>query len=210
MKRLVLLLLSCSLGSVAISQRTMTEGTIMYDLAASGASAGAANVFDGASFTVYMKGSQVLQELKTNSLSQTTLYDNKSDSAIILKQAGEQKFIIHLNSANWRSYNRRYEDIHYTLTEETKNVAGFPCKKATAKLADGTEIAVFYATTLSPLVKNYDYQFRNLPGLALEYEVQTGGTKVTYTANRVMFNPVPAFKFDIPKTGYRILDYKSS
>jgi GLPGLI family protein len=183
----------------------------MYNLSVNG-SAGqeAANVFNGATLTVYLKGNQALQELKSSVLNQSTIYDNKDASAVILKQAGDQKFIINLDSNNWQHYNRRYEGITFNYTDETKTIAGFPCKKAIAKLSDGTELAVFYATGLSAFVKGYEYQFRNLPGLALEYEVQNGQMKVTYTANKVLFNPVPAFKFDIPKTGYRILDYKSS
>jgi GLPGLI family protein len=127
-----------------------------------------------------------------------------------LKQAGDQKFIINLDSNNWKHYNRRYDGISFSYSEETKTIAGFPCKKAIAKLSDGTELIVYYALTLNAYVKGYEYQFKTLPGLALEYEVQNGQMKVTYTAKEVISNQVPAFKFDVPKTGYRILDYKSS
>ena len=196
---------------IGYAQRVMTEGTISYILSVDG-SAGqeATNVFNGATLTLYVKGTQALQELKSSVLNQSTVYDGRNASAVILKQAGDQKFIINLDSTNWQHYNRRYEGISFTYSDESKTIAGFPCKKAVARLKDGTELVVYYATGLSTFVKGYDYQFKNLPGIALQYEVQNGQVKVTYTADKLFFNPVPAFKFDIPKTGYRILDYKSS
>ena len=211
MKKILLVIFSLCLFVSIQAQRVMTEGTIMYGLTVNGSDAQeAAAIFNGATLTVYIKGNQALQELKSPALNQSTIYDGRNASAIILKQAGEQKFIINLDSSNWQHYNRRYEGITFRYTEETKTIAGFPCKKAIAKLSDGTELSVYYATSLTPFVTGYDYQFKNLPGLALEYEAQNGQMKVTYTANKVLFNPVPAFKFDVPKTGYRILDYKSS
>lgn len=170
----------------------------------------AAGVFNGATLTIYLKANQAMQELRSNLLNQTIIYDSKADSAIILKQAGEQKFIINLNSADWKDYNRRFTNIKFAEADSTKNITGFMCKKAVAKLEDGTQITAWYATGLTPVIKSYDYQFKSLPGIVLEYEVQNGQMKVSYIASRVLFNPVPAFKFEVPKTGYRILDYKSS
>ncbi len=205
------MLASILLAGKAPAQRVMTEGTVTYNLSVNGSTVQeATNVFNGATLTVYVKGTQALQELKSSVLNQSTVYDGKNASAVILKQAGDQKFIINLDSLNWKHYNRRYEGITFNYSEETKDIAGFTCKKAVARLNDGTELIVYYATGLTTFVKGYDYQFKNLPGLALQYEVQNGQVKVTYTADKVYFNPVPAFKFDIPKTGYRILDYKSS
>lgn len=196
----------------AQAQRVMTEGTIVYNLSVVTTSkeAGMADIFDGATLNVYVKSFQALSELKSVLLNQTIIYDGKNMGATILKESGDQKFIINLTPENWVHYNRKYEGITYTYTDETKTVAGFPCKKAIGKLKDGTEFSVFYATNLTPSLKGYDYQFKGLPGTALEYEVQNGAMKVKYTAAKVTFSPVPAFKFDIPKSGYRILDYKSN
>ena len=209
----ILLTLFVSLVAFSINaQRLMTDGTITYNLSVetTAKEPEMADVFDGATLTVFLKSTQVLSELKSTLLNQTIIYDGKKASAVILKESGDQKFIINLTPDNWVHYNRKYDGVVYTLTSETKTIAGYPCKKAIGKLKDGTEFTVFYATNLAPSEKGYDYQFKGLPGLALEYEVQNGTMKVKYTASKVMFSPVPAFKFDVPKTGYRILDYKSN
>lgn len=193
------------------AQRVMTEGTIQYNVSATAENVqNATDIYNGSTLTVYFKGSNALEELKSAVLNQSTLYNSKGDTAVILKQAGEQKFIINLNTADWQQYNRRYEGINYTLSDSSKTIAGYLCKKATATLSDGTEVTVFYSTTLVPLVKGYNFLFKNLAGLAMEYSIKNNALQVTYTANKVLFNPVPAFKFDVPRSGYRILDYKSS
>ena len=97
-KTILFLLLVTSLFTRA--QRIMTEGTILYNVSVSGNTAqDAAGVFSGATLTTYLKANQALQELRSSLLNQTTIYDAKADSAVILKQAGEQKFIINLNPA---------------------------------------------------------------------------------------------------------------
>ena len=212
MKKIITTLIIVLLVVSVQAQRVMTEGTIVYNLSVITTSKEPemADIFDGATLNVYLKTNQALSELKSVLLNQTIIYDGKNASATILKESGDQKFIINLTADNWMHYNRKYDGVAYTYTDETKMVAGFPCKKAVGTLKDGTQFTVFYATSLTPAVKGYDYQFKGLPGMALEYEVQNGTMKVTYTAAKVTFSPVPAFKFDIPKSGYRILDYKSN
>ncbi len=194
------------------SQRVMAEGTILYNLSVITTSKQPemADIFDGATLAVFFKTNQALSELKSVLLNQTIIYDGKNASAIILKESGDQKFIINLTPENWIHYNRKYDGVTFKFTNDTQTVAGFPCKHAVGTLKDGTEFSVYYASNLNPSIKGYEYQFKGLPGVALEYEVQNGTMKVKYSATKVTFSPVPAFKFEVPKSGYRILDYKSN
>ena len=65
-------------------------------------------------------------------------------------------------------------------------------------------------TELVPENNNFQYETRSLPGLALEYEISTKDRKVTYTVSKISFSPVPASKFELPKSGYRIMTYAES
>ena len=98
----------------------------------------------------------------------------------------------------------------YTNTSETKVIAGYNCTKAEAKLSDGTTFTVFYTTDIIPENKEYDYQFKTLNGLPLEYELVQGKLTIKYTVSKINLNPVPASKFDLPKTGYREMTYEES
>ena len=74
------------------------------------------------------------------------------------------------------------------------------------KLKNGSSYSVYYTPALTPSITENQFEFKNIPGLILEYESLTkGNEKVIYVAKKVDFNPVPALQFEIPKTGYRIL-----
>ncbi|MEJ7683983.1 MAG: hypothetical protein WKG06_40250 [Segetibacter sp.] len=76
-----------------------------------------------------------------------------------------------------------------------------------AKLTNGSAYNVFYTPSIIPSNKEYEYQFKDLPGLVLEYEEESedGKTKIKYSATKITLFPVPDAKFDLPKSGYRIL-----
>jgi hypothetical protein len=69
---------------------------------------------------------------------------------------------------------------------------------------------VFYTKDLLTENKEYDPPFRNLEGLPLEYELASGDVKISYRVSRISLNPVPVSKFDIPKSGYREMNYEES
>jgi GLPGLI family protein len=194
----------------AFSQKLLSEGTITYDVSVQTGSSQAkmADVFDGATALVYIKGSQSRTELKSAIGSTSTIYDTKAGSGVVLREFGEQKLLIRMNRQNWVDKNKKYEGVVFTKTEETKTIAGYKCMKALAKLKDGTEFSVYYTTQLILENKDYDAQFRNLPGVPLEFESIVGNIRVNYSASRVSFDPVPMQRFEIPKSGYREMTYE--
>ena len=141
---------------------------------------------------------------------QATIIDDTKNTVTIIKEYGDQKYIITLTPADWRDVNRKFENVTFTYSDDTKKIAGYTCKKAIGKLPDGTTFTVWYTPELVPDNKDFQYANRSLPGLAMEYESAMGNLRVTYTVSRISFNPVPAAKFDIPRSGYRIMTYQES
>jgi len=95
-----------------------------------------------------------------------------------------------------------------SLGNETKTILGYECKKGSAVLKDGSSFTFFYTVSIKPSASENPYQFRDIPGFVLEYEIigEDKTSKITYTATRINFNPVPSSKFDIPTSGYRVLN----
>jgi GLPGLI family protein len=94
-----------------------------------------------------------------------------------------------------------------TYLDEVKQILGYECKKAILQLNDGNTFSVYYATAITPSVREFEFQFKDIPGFVLEYETVEGkGEKITFTATKINLNPVPASKFDIPTSGYRLLN----
>ena len=115
-----------------------------------------------------------------------------------------------MSAGDWSDKNKRYEGITFSDTKEKKLIAGYNCTKAIATLRDGTTFFVYYTTEIIPDNMNYDYQFKDLKGLPLEYELALRKMKIKYTVSKISTDPIPASKFDIPKTGYREMTYDES
>jgi GLPGLI family protein len=197
---------------LSFAQKKISEGTITYDISIASNSDKPKNAdyLDGTTVTNYIKGNKSRSEMVNALGSMTTIYDSAKNSIVILKEFGEQKYMITLTPDDWKEANRKYEGISYTLNTDEKTIQGYKCRKATATLPDGTTYTVWYTTDLVPENRNFQYETRSLPGLALEYEIESKDRKITYTVSKISFSPVPANKFELPKSGYRIMTYAES
>jgi hypothetical protein len=154
-----------------------------------------------------IKGYKARLDFKSPIRSQSNIYDAQSANGFVLKQSGQEKYLLPLEGEQWTRYHKRYQGIVYTEISEAKQVAGYNCKKATAKLADGGIIVVYYCPDLTILAKGYDPAFASLSGIPLEYEITSSGVVVNYKAQTVQMTMVSGGNFEIPKTGYKVLEF---
>ncbi|MGN6494103.1 MAG: hypothetical protein ACTHLE_19065 [Agriterribacter sp.] len=204
--------LALVLTNTTYAQKVLSEGTITYDITVQTGSKEPqlADMFDGVTATVYLKGAQSRTEMISPLGATVTLLDARAGTGVILKEYGNQKLLIKMSKADFNEVNAKYTGINFTTTSDTKVIAGYKCQKAVAKLKDGSTFTVFYSTELTAENRDYDFQFKTLPGLALEYESSVGNLKVKYTASKISFDPVPAQKFAAPVSGYRQLTFEES
>jgi len=199
-------------GTPLWAQKSITEATISYNIVVSNTNPNPqiADMLDGATSIVYLKGPSSRSEMISSLGTQSTIIEGKSGAVVVLKDYGEQKYMITMTAQNWKESNKKYEGVSFSFLDEYKTVAGYKCQKAIGKLADGSTFTVFFTRDLVPQNKDFQYLNRNLPGLALQYEASFGKLMVTYTVSNINFNPVPVSKFDIPKSGYRVMSYEES
>jgi GLPGLI family protein len=190
------------------AQKRVGELTLVYNAVITSAADPAKKISSTTAF--FLKGYDSRSELSNNLLSSVTIYDFKTGSGVILKQVNGQKLLIRINEENWNQKNKRFLNLSFTKTNETKTIAGYSCAQATASTPDGFTITVFYTRDLIPENKSYDPLFKNLDGLPLEYELNKGDLQIKYTLASINLNPVPASKFDIPTSGYRELSFEES
>jgi GLPGLI family protein len=212
MKVFLPLLTFLFLTSVSFAQKKISEGTISYDIVINTNSekTQAADFLDGATSTVYLKGAKSRVEIVSSLGTQSTILDGTKNTVTVLKEFGEQKYLINMTPEEYRAANEKQNNVTFTYTNEEKTVLGYKCKKAIGKLPSGATFSVWYTPDLIPENKEYQYVNRELPGLAMEYESSIGKTQVTYTVSKISLNPVPASKFDVPKTGYRVMTFQES
>ena len=198
-----------------VAQKKLTEGSVFYDITISTGSEKPQNAefLNGAASTFYIKGNKIRTEM-VNSLGTQSVITTSAGTTkeiTVLKEYGEQKYMINMTPTDWADMNKRYENVSFTYDPTaTKVIQGYTAKKAIASLSDGTSFTVWYTPDIVTDVTYFQYSNRNLPGLALEYETALGNMKVTYTVSKISFAPVPASKFDLPKAGFRVMSYKES
>ncbi len=199
-------------GVSSFAQKKVSEATISYDIVINTASekTQAADFFDGATSTVYLKGARSRVEMVSSLGTQSTIIDGVKNTIAVIKEFGEQKYIINMTPEEYRTANEKSGNVQFTYSDEEKTILGYKCKKAIGKMQSGTTFTVWYTPDLVAENKEYQYVNRALPGLAMEYESAIGKMRVTYTVSKISLSPVPAAKFDLPQTGYRVMTYKES
>ncbi|MEK7224281.1 MAG: hypothetical protein AAB221_01185 [Bacteroidota bacterium] len=196
----------------AAAQKKLTEATITYDIIinTNDSKPQVADLLDGASSVIYLKGKSSRSEMISPLGTQATIIDGKTGHVTMLKDYGEQRYMIKMTPANWKESNKKYDSIRFTYYNEYKTIEGYKCQKAVGMMADSTTFSVYFCKDLVPINKDFEYLNRNLPGLAMQYEAKLGNKMVTYTVSNISLNPVLQSKFDIPKSGYRLMSYEES
>ena len=209
---LVLFISSISFFSVANAQKNIAEATIVYNMVISTGNnePQKGDALNGASATIYVKGNNSRTEMTSALGKETTIFNSKTSNAVILKEFSGQKLMITLNKENWRTKNKMYTDIKFELTNEYKTIQGYNTRKAIAKMADGKTFEVYYTPDLVATNKEYDATFSNLPGLAIQYEIESGKMKFKYTIAKINYDPVAVSLFDFPTSGYRVMTYEEN
>lgn len=195
------------------AQKKFTEGTISYDIVINTGSDKPKNAdyLDGTTVVNYIKGNKSRTETVSLLGTLTTIHDRDKKSIVILKEFGEQKYMVTMTPEDWKDANKKYDALTYALDNtDEKVILGYKCKKAIGQLPDGTTYTVWYTPDLIPENKDIQYETRTLPGMTLEYEINSKNQKVTCTVSKISFSPVAASKFDLPKSGYRIITYAES
>ena len=72
-----------------------------------------------------------------------TIYNSKTNNAVILKEFSGQKLMITLTREKWVAKNKTYSNIKFDLTGETKTIAGYNTKKAIATMTNGKTLSVY-------------------------------------------------------------------
>lgn len=198
-------LLLFGLMRLQAQQRVVAECTVNYTLTADSSKGSGDNLYTTKKI-VYIKGNDSRVDFISPSFLQTVFYDKNSGNAVVLRDIGDNKLMTKFSKTQWIEKNKKSEGADINFLSDTKNIQGYECKKAVVQPRGGTSYTVFYATAIIPSVKEFEYQFKDIPGLVLEYETEENGKKLKFTASKINLSPVPISKFDVPTSGYRLIN----
>ena len=176
-------------STLLMAQKVLSEGSIVYNIAiqTNNKEPQMADALDGATSTIYLKGGLSRTTMLSALGTESTIHNSQTEKGVILKEYSGQKLMVRLTKENWSTINNKYSDVVFKTTGETATIAGYNCLKATATLKDGTSILVYYTPDVIVSNKEYDQTFKNLPGLAMQYEYTSGNMKFKYTVSKIDF-----------------------
>lgn len=201
-KALFTLLLLCLTTGALFAQRLLSDAKIVYKIETPPGQE-PNTLMDGGTLTQYMKGHQSRVDIDFKTVHYCYLVNSKDETVVTLIDNGE-KYLIRAGKEEYEKELKLYSAVQFRDSNETKQIAGYTCKKAIGKMADGQTFEVYYTTDLIPENRQYSRRFVNLKGMPLQFEIiNKNGIKMTMVATTVDLVPIPGSFFDTPKTGYK-------
>ena len=96
-------------SSIQLSgQKKLTEATLSYDIVinSNNKTPQATDLLDGATSVIYLKGNSSRAEMISSLGTQSTIIDGKTGDVTVLKDYGEQKYMIKMTPENWKQSNK--------------------------------------------------------------------------------------------------------
>ncbi|MFY9308784.1 MAG: DUF4412 domain-containing protein [Bacteroidia bacterium] len=132
--------------------------------------------------------------------STSSIIDLKKKQIYTLMDVAGKKYIIKNTEAEAKRESEKAPQPEIKYLDETKEIAGYKCKKAEVTI-DGSEMkmVVYYTNE----IQNNDLQpvYKGLKGFPLEYSTNMGGMQIKFIAKSISKEKVPDSVFEIPK-GY--------
>ncbi len=163
-------------------------------------------MLENASYRIMFKGDKSRIEIKSLVISMIMVTDFTEGKALILSSALGNKSAQLIENEEYKSLYDLQEETQdkVELKNDTKEIAGYTCKKATISKADGSQTNIWYCPDLqgkeSPLNR---FQSPLIEGLILEMDSDFNGITVRFTADKVSKKDIDDkyLGFGIPK-GY--------
>lgn len=213
MNRLKIFIVACCtlLGSlqIAYAQKEVNEASLIYNISIVSLNdkGNASKPLDGATLNLYVRKTDSRSDMVSSLGKESNLFDSKTGNGFILKEYSGQKLMITLTRDNWNQKNQYFRNLKFNIDNTDQSMAGYTCRKATAKTEDGKDFIVYFLPDVTLVNKEYNNAFAQIPGIPVYYELESGKLKFTYTLTGISYDNIPANKFEVPKTGFRVMTY---
>lgn len=206
-----LMLAVLTLAAPAFGQKKIKEGTVKFEMTTEGSESAELAMLGGSTLDFYFDGKQQRMDMSLlgGMMKVQTIVPikNPKDGAILMDVLGQKIQIVDYGedeiSNNYNFMNvDGIETVAYDEGDK-KEIAGYSCYKAVAKLDNGTTMKYYISEKIKPPsgVKKKDNKVV-LKGYPLEMTIDTGqGFEMVFKATEVS-NKLPDGIFNIPE-GYQ-------
>jgi GLPGLI family protein len=152
-----------------------------------------------------IKGNKARSEMVMSMGKTVSITDGDNKTAITLMDMMGQKIAMQSNYEEIMKDIADSPEAKVEVTSETKEIAGYVCKKAIVTIPEEEmEIIVYFTEELGSSALNFDNpQFKDINGVMLEFEMPNDSFSMKFTAITVEKKNVEDSEFIIPE-GYQI------
>jgi len=152
--------------------------------------------------TITVKGSKSKTEISTGMGNQTEIIDYTDKTKVALLDMMGQKYAIKQTAEDIRKEMEKEPTAKVEVTNETKSIAGYACKKAIVTAEqDGekTVYEVWFTNEIGSKDANFDNAlYKDIDGVLMEFLMTTPQITMKFTVSSVDKKSVSAKEFEIP------------
>jgi hypothetical protein len=152
--------------------------------------------------TVSIKGTKSRTDLQMSGMNTVEITDYNDKTKVALLNMMGQKYAIKQTTAEIEKEMAQSGTTTVELSEETRIIAGYTCKKAIITVNDDgvkSTYEVFYSSELGSKAANFDNPlYKDIDGVMLEFLLKNRDVNMKFTATSVEKKSLQAKDFEIP------------
>jgi GLPGLI family protein len=186
----ILLSLALIVGSITVNYAQIKEGHVTYKIDISTENPDmemVVGMMQGSTLDIYFKEKMTRAEMKMGSMmNMTTISDEKSGKLLMLMSGMIGKKAISTTTEELSSKDEKEKPKYEVeLVDETKDIAGYKCKKAILTDEEGNESTFWYTEEIEVSKKGQNYLNENVPGYPMQYEINNSGLVMGMTVTNI-------------------------
>lgn len=208
LKTILILLFAALFSSASFGQGTTH---IVYDVSVTSNNPqmqSMQSMFDGSTMEMYSNREYCRANMVLGSISKTTtITDLKTKNGIVLISSMVGKMAMKMTPEDFDKKKSDTANVKVQLIDSTKRIAGYECKKAVLTINNGFSFDMWYTKDIDMgEITGMPDGYEKVPGTPLEFTVNQGPMKMTYTASKIELNTKvddSVFDMKIPE-GYKL------
>ena len=185
MKKILFSMAMVVLSTLSLTAQ-VTEGNVKYSIEMSSTNPELEMqlaMMQGSTFELSFKDDLTRSEMNMGTIMKiVTITNAKSDGALMLMSGMMGNTAVKLSAEDLKKNTEESPEADVTLTDETKEIQGFSCKKAVVTDEEGTESVVWYTEEITVNKLGQNYLNNKVPGFPLEFEMNQGEMKMSMTS----------------------------
>lgn len=153
-------------------------------------------------FKVFVKNEKSRVEFSSMMGPLITITDNKAKTSTMLMNMMGQKMKMTVDHDEEKNMDdQSAENINIKYLDDTKEIAGYSCKKALLETGneEDPDMEFYYTEKIAPVKGMQGFEGVGIKGMPLEYKISKQGMTITVTASSIDKKTVDDGLFEIPE-----------